>query len=754
MLMQFLPTMWILVVGMCIAYRVRNIAVIIGIALVVGYIAVSYPEYVLVTALVLTIAWVIVCVVDLLTGVQPSDQTDNTRTGESRIQKQKYRPDIDGLRAYAIIPVVVYHAFPTVMPGGFIGVDVFFVISGFLITQILIEQNAAGTFSYAGFYERRVRRIFPALAVVLGAVLVAGWFLLFTDEYQNLATHSIAGSLFTSNLLLYNQVGYFATDSYALPLLHLWSLGVEEQFYIVWPIVVTALHRHRNRLLWAFIGLVVVSFVSTQYVQMTDGDAAFYWPITRFWELGIGGIAAWLVSTYQIAYHEPHARKTANALGWGGLLVFCIGLAAIDDTTVFPGYHALIPTVSAFMLIMAGGVSWVSRTLLANRLVVFVGLISYPLYLWHWPILSFGMIYYGGDFSTTFRLFAVVLAFVLAFLTYWGIERRVRVVSGNRSQISTRQIIVLLSCVVSISVLYVLNPVATPNASRQKNHRAKQVTVQVAATTEILTCQDAGFATSFKGICRVVLHPDSERTEYMIVGDSIARSLGLGLLDRAIDHPVVMLAKDGCAPLPGMERIRPASTATFGCTDANRVPAMYTAMTQNTENKQRVIFVSGLYTAIEGKKLNPLEKREIRLQYRDRPLPVTPEQRARDYRDSVIEMFDALSNIPSTTVVFVYQPPAFLNHPNSCIRRSLDGGAWGCPVPREVEDAFNAQYRAIVDDVLRDYPQIETFDPMQFLCDASFCYAAKDGQILYRDDTHLNILGSQLLAREIAKRYP
>jgi peptidoglycan/LPS O-acetylase OafA/YrhL len=203
-----------------------------------------------------------------------------------------YRPDVDGLRALAVLPVVLFHVQPQWMPGGFLGVDVFFVISGYLISLILYRELAAGTFSIAGFYRRRVRRLFPALVLVMLTSLVFGFFALTADEYRSLGHQAVAAIFFVLNLRLLGEAGYFDVVSYSKPLMHLWSLSVEEQFYLVWPLLLLMLSRLRVSKGWSLVVLGLASLGFAAWLSNRHPDAAYYHPLTRFWELLIGAAVA------------------------------------------------------------------------------------------------------------------------------------------------------------------------------------------------------------------------------------------------------------------------------------------------------------------------------------------------------------------------------------------------------------------------------------------------------------------------------
>src|SRR5215471_18923089 len=216
-----------------------------------------------------------------------------TRLAPRENQRTQYRPDIDGLRAVAVCLVVGFHVFPNVVKGGYVGVDIFFVISGFLISSIIFRSVAQSQFSYVDFYVRRIRRIFPALIVVLIACLIFGWFALLPADYKALGQHVAAGAAFVSNFRILDESGYFDTAAQVKPLLHLWSLGIEEQFYIFWPLVVVSLSRDPRRMWAGLLGLAALSCVLNVFLVQYKPVAAFYLPVTRFWELGIGPALAY-----------------------------------------------------------------------------------------------------------------------------------------------------------------------------------------------------------------------------------------------------------------------------------------------------------------------------------------------------------------------------------------------------------------------------------------------------------------------------
>lgn len=295
-----------------------------------------------------------------------------------------YRPDIDGLRAVAVIVVVAYHAFPQLMPGGFIGVDVFFVISGYLISGIILGAVATDTFSYANFYARRIRRIFPALAVVLAAVAVAGWFLLYVDDYQRLGRHIAAGAGFASNFLLWRESSYFDVAVELKPLLHLWSLAIEEQFYLAWPLLLVFASRWTRGPLLLVLAIGTASFLVSIWQVRIDRTPAFFSPWTRFWELLAGATLACIeidrvLKVRLDRWLSIHALPDAAAVIGSTMIV--AGLVLIDATRVFPGLWVLLPVGGTFLLLVAGPRAMVNRAMLSLPPIVWIGLISYPLYL-------------------------------------------------------------------------------------------------------------------------------------------------------------------------------------------------------------------------------------------------------------------------------------------------------------------------------------------------------------------------------------
>jgi peptidoglycan/LPS O-acetylase OafA/YrhL len=382
--------------------------------------------------------------------------TDTLSTSADRppehLEHPKYRPDIDGLRALAVLSVVFYHAFPMAVTGGFVGVDVFFVISGFLISTIIFGSLFRyATFDFAEFYGRRIRRIFPALAIVLLASFAFAYYYLLSGEFEQFGKHVAGGAGFVSNFVLWSESGYFDTSAETKPLLHLWSLGVEEQFYIVWPILLWLAWKLRLNLLTACVLYAVASFILNIQSSRSDPVADFYSPQTRFWELMAGTILALV----QLRYYRARSRFRLVVNGFLATLIYDRnrkeGSSVLDDTeslvgaaliifavfylhtdSKFPGWWALLPTTGAVLFISAGPAAYLNRAIFSSRLAVWFGLISFPLYLWHWPLLSFLRITTGQTPSAGGRWSAVAGSVALAWATFRFVEKNIRRARNTR----------------------------------------------------------------------------------------------------------------------------------------------------------------------------------------------------------------------------------------------------------------------------------------------------------------------------------
>ncbi|MET0676037.1 MAG: acyltransferase family protein [Bradyrhizobium sp.] len=340
----------------------------------------------------------------------------------------KYRPDVDGLRAVAVMLVLHFHAFPDAMPGGFIGVDVFFVISGFLITGIIRREAELGRFSLIEFYNRRVRRIFPALIVVLCATLALGWFWMLPPAFTQLGSDAFASAAFLANIALLLQSGYFDVESAKKPLLHLWSLGIEEQFYLFWPLLLMLAVRLRINFLATTAVLGAASFLLNIALIGSHPVAAFYLPFTRAFELLAGAALAcgWMKISHSVA--------PSNARAWAGVVLIVAAAAILNHHRAFPGWWALLPVIGTALL-LSSPAAWINRAVLASPPLIWIGLISYPLYLWHWPLLVFGAMIKFNPLTLLERELILLLSTALAWATYRFVERPFRFGVPNRSKI-------------------------------------------------------------------------------------------------------------------------------------------------------------------------------------------------------------------------------------------------------------------------------------------------------------------------------
>lgn len=429
-----------------------------------------------------------------------------------------YRPDIDGLRAVAVLSVVIFHFLPDGLPGGFIGVDIFFVISGYLISGILFQDFDKNRFSLSHFYLRRVRRIFPALLLMLFATFIAGWLLCFPDEFKEIGKHFVGASLFASNIVYWSEQGYFNHSAYLKPLLHLWSLGVEEQFYLIWPPVLMFAWKRWNlrAVIWMGIGL---SFASGLFSFYFEPSGAFYLPHNRVWEILVGALVAWGAFNKK---PSMEVTKAQNAGSIFGVLLIIAGFISIRDSA-FPGWNALIPVVGTALMLWAGERAWPNR-LISGKVFVAVGLISYPLYLWHWPLMSFArMISDTPNLPPGENWILFGASVLLAIATYLFVEKPIRGVKNG-----PRLMWILLSLLVVCGILGGIG-LATNGYEGRYSHVRPEIKKQF--EWELTWNSDPGCAAKYgsEQFCQIMdLH--SEPTAALI-GDSHANHLYPGLAE-------------------------------------------------------------------------------------------------------------------------------------------------------------------------------------------------------------------------------
>jgi peptidoglycan/LPS O-acetylase OafA/YrhL len=472
------------------------------------------------------------------------------------MNRASYRPDIDGLRAIAVGAVMAFHAFPDVIRGGFIGVDVFFVISGYLISGIILDGLGEGRFRLATFYARRTRRIVPALAVMLIAVMATGWFMLYADDYARLGRHTAASAAFLSNIVLWQESSYFDVAADLKPLLHLWSLGIEEQFYLAWPLILVVASRWRRGPIVATLIIGSISFVTAIATVRFDRSAAFFAPWTRLWELLAGALLVGLERDVVFAgwlQRLERRRLIRNVQALLGLALIAAGVVLVDSTRVFPGLWALMPVMGAILLILSGPDTMVNGAMLASKPLVWIGLISYPLYLWHWPLLSFAYIQLQDIPPVEIRVTLLVLSVALARLTYGVVERPIRF--GRQVRFAVPALAVTLSAICASGVAVAVSggmldrTVNRNDAARLVDYYQRMRTSQLASAYR-RECDFMEWQTDrTRGeIDRSCTAAGGAHTVFLW-GDSFAQSLSLGIRESLLaDTALAQVATSACRP--------------------------------------------------------------------------------------------------------------------------------------------------------------------------------------------------------------
>ncbi len=462
----------------------------------------------------------------------------------------KHRPEIDGLRAIAVVPVILLHAGFELFSGGFVGVDIFFVISGYLITSILIQNMNEGRFRLLEFYDRRARRILPALFFLTLTCVPFAWLWLLPFDKKDFAASLVAVTTFSSNILFWQQSDYFATSAALKPLLHTWSLAVEEQYYLLFPIFLMLTRGLGQRRVILLIAIVfAISLSIAQWGAYYKPTPAFYLLPTRSWELLLGSFVAY----YPLERKDHFTKRAQNVLSGIGLLLITYSIFAYDSTTPFPGAYALVPTIGTVLLILFAHKGTLAKTALSNKALVGIGLVSYSAYLWHHPIFAFYLYRTGSTISNN-SLVSMTAFTALAFISYMSwrfIERPIRrraILKGNRS------LCLAFGAIGSI----VIGMGAYGYVSIRSFDNFKDWAIDV-RLHECLLQEETEVEHAL--ICY------SDNTDILLWGDSHAASLSIGLreLSRKLDVGFTQLTQAGCPPILGL----PLLFNRKGCNDLN-----------------------------------------------------------------------------------------------------------------------------------------------------------------------------------------
>jgi len=660
------------------------------------------------------------------------------------MRTNNYRLDIDGLRAVAVISVVFFHAFPRALPGGFVGVDIFFVISGFLISRIIFSQNQQGTFSFAAFYERRIRRIFPTLIIVLFACCMFGWFFLTANEYAHLGKHVASGSIFLSNFVSWSEASYFDNTASSKPLLHLWSLSIEEQFYIIWPLLIFLFVKLRIGIFWVLMALIGVSFYLNASGIGANTTATFYSPQTRFWEILTGAALAWFAVHHNECWKNIN-RRFGSWLACIGIMLLLCALVLIKADSDFPGFWAVLPVAGAALIIFAGQQCWINRRLLGNRLLVWFGLISFPLYLWHWPLLTFAHIINSSPPGRGVRWMLLVLSVLLAWLTYRYLERALRYGGGHARTL----MILLVLTGIAVFGFTTYNQKGLPNRGYHKQLASYAESIK--RTHRTSECFEILYAYKKEQDWYCNLGDPNNQAVAFLYGDSHALSLIPALEKYAMERKVNVLftGASGCPSLLGIQSMRgEADIEKYNCRLLNE--RVYKHVKSSKIKKVLLVNRWTYYapSVSRPEEFNPIVRNE-RQELTNKEISASDlvwaiENTVRNYRKIGVEAFLFADN------------PQQIHDPRDIIR--LGGGSEKKYMQLSVSRSEHTENQQWINKVLAQQTSLlveraggRYVNLDDIICNENQCPLARDGKFLYSDDDHLSIDGALILYDEIAR---
>lgn len=640
----------------------------------------------------------------------------------------KYKPHIDGLRAIAVLLVILHHLGDWLgTRGGYIGVDVFFVISGYLITTIVRADIELGQFRFSAFYKRRVIRLAPAYFSVLIATTIAAFFWMLPGELVAYARSMIAASLFAANFHMWTEVGgYFGGDAMAVPLLHLWSLAVEEQFYVVWPFILLIGHRllSGRRMLYAVAVVVVLGVVASQVGLERAPAAAYYLLPTRFFELATGAFLAYLpVSTL--------SQRLATWASFAGLGLISYAAWSFDRQTPFPGYAAALPVLGTAMLLR-----WAEGTLvgawLGNRLAILIGRISYPAYLWHWPMLVFLHI---NEIPITIEVGVAVLAttFALSWLTHLGLELPVRRFGSHSplrvlmagALIPIAAVILIAASMIALKGL----PARFPESLNRKSE------AMLAFAHKTRGRCNEGPPASPAPPSECVLGRAVGTVDFLLVGDSHANHL-TGFLDvLAMDAQLrgYDMTRSNTPYIPGVDLSMPNQP------EYNRNFRVRNDYVSGVlaRDRFRVVVLAGAYQNF----------------YRGDLLIAGDVRGAAVFAQGMRDAIRKASAAAGRVVVFTSIPQLQDGLSDCTLRAERFSKELDCTTPADDHLAGTAGVRSLFDELKAEFPDVVWVEIEKLMCDEARCITEMDGIPLYRDGGHLNDVGSRLMARKWIERY-
>ncbi|MGY4396601.1 peptidoglycan/LPS O-acetylase OafA/YrhL [Sphingomonas sp. UYAg733] len=652
-----------------------------------------------------------------------------------------YRPDIDGLRTIAVGSVVAYHAFPALVPGGFVGVDIFFVISGFLITGILVrEHERTGRINLAEFYARRVRRLLPALLAVIATTLALGlWLVPPAGELQSLAQSALATLFFASNIFFTLQPsGYFAAAAETYPLLHTWTLAVEEQFYIVWPLLIplTGWIAARaglagRRALWILFGAVFISSlaVSVAGTQLRP-TWAFYLTPFRGWEFAIGAMLS-----LAIRGDRPRWKHGATVISAIGLILIGLALWTFNHDTPFPGWIALLPTLGAAALLAAGAIAPANPVarLLATSPAVYIGKLSYGWYLWHWPLLAFVRGDTLGAPSTAALIAAVVVSFLLSSASYHLIETPVRHQQPSMFRTTGKSLVAGI-------MLLLIGAVGAGITIIIANHRlagSPRLQAVFSAGTKqadpAISPECGNYRIVFDTLAPVDSCLIGDRTAkrmIILVGDSHAAHL-IPMLDhwgRAAHVAVLPRTRGGCRPLDGQALVVGIVASTTNLAECARFRDAVLAEAGLLAQSGRVVAIVASSRWPDADILGTL------------PGPLA---KVRWGFAAGLARLSRVAGGNGIRLVLVEDTPLFPHHVPRCLARRADDR---CAVPRALAERDHDDASRAISALAGRNPGIRILNPGALLCATGSCVPMRDGVVLFADDHHLSSIGSATLA--------